>query len=227
MMSRSSRTCGLAQFLMGSQASQLHMRILVVRIRRFVCRCFSPPWPQHGSAYAPGLCRRCCCDNNRNLNKCSTPGTFAAQHTSPVERHSYRILGSHSLLRCQLTIHLLAASGDTQFEFSLLRASSHNTPTVTQRHGPVHNTRRYTLRAPARIRRRGWDVAADARRVNNALVDKRGREPELHAVSIIPAFSFFHPDIPHTHLHPPEDLPSSRLQPCHARTAPQQRWAPA
>lgn len=100
-----------------------------------------------------------------------------------------------------------------------------------RRYGATHNTQRYTLRPAACVRRRGWHLSSNARRVNNAIVDKRGRPPKLHAVSITLLSSVsellhsFHPlSRPaalelNSHSLPTEDalsISKSRLHPCQA-----------
>jgi hypothetical protein len=187
-----------------------------------------------GRSTRRGCAGQCCYDNNPTPNKRTAAGTFALQHQHIVERHLYRILGAHSSRRWQKTDcfsrRIQRYPEIPHFAFPSLRVFSQHNHRRTSCHGPIHNTRRYTLRAPACIRRRRRHVAADARRVNNALVDKRGREPELHAVSIFPRFHSCTLVIPTILISLPtaeDPLSKSRLQPCRARTAPQQRWANA
>jgi hypothetical protein len=54
-----------------------------------------------GRSTRRGGAGRSCYDNSRKPNKRTAAGTFAPQHQHIVERHSYRILGAHSLQRWQ------------------------------------------------------------------------------------------------------------------------------
>lgn len=95
-------------------------------------------------------------------------------------------------------LHGIADSKPSSTQPYFLCYKHTNSDSDTCRNGAAHNTGRLTLRAAACIRRRGWVLAAAARRLNNALVDKRGRKPKLYAVSItpsrvhLPGFVFLH-----------------------------------
>lgn len=112
------------------------------------------------------------------------------------ERYPYRVLTSYlySNIHCSKKNKNKNQRRTTRLERTLsLRPSTHRLHTTQRlcRNGTAHNTGWYTLLTATSIPRRGWFLAADAGRTDNAVVDKCGREPQLHVVSI--NLPFFHP----------------------------------
>lgn len=98
--------------------------------------------------------------------------TYIDHFSSPLLVQSFTLRGTAA--------RLLRTAPETNW---CPQPTNTHTNSDCRRNGPTHHAGRVSLRASACIRRRGWFLAADARRFNHALVDKRGGKPELHATT--------------------------------------------